>query len=383
MNNFESIYRNNDLVYGNNDLEFLYTHKKFPVFMGCVDSPESDDDFFDMNWYISKQSGMIQLNPIVPAEVIYQKSHYSGTTGNSWEEHHTEFANFILKFNPEKVLEIGGLHGTLAKKCKSKQDINWTIIDPNVQSSLKEDGINTINSIFDENFKLNETYKTIVHSHLLEHVFDINKFLTHIINAFNNKSGKMFFSIPNMRVMLEKNFTNCLNFEHTFYLSDEFVEFFLEKYNFKILNKTYFKEDHSIFYHTEYNPEYSTNLNSINYYEKNKKLMNDYIKYQLDMVNRLNEKIEEHNGNIYIFGAHVFSQYLVVYGLNTKKIKCLLDNNVNKHDKRLYGTTLLVQSPKILKNDTNPLVILRAGVFNNEIKKDILENINKNAIIIE
>ena len=30
----------------------------------------------------------------------------------------------------------------------------------------------------------------------------------------------------------------------------------------------------------------------------------------------------------------------------------------------------------------NPLVILKAGVYNNEIKNDILNNINKNTVII-
>jgi len=48
----------------------------------------------------------------------------------------------------------------------------------------------------------------------------------------------------------------------------------------------------------------------------------------------------------------------------------------------LYGTDLIVESPKILKDDMNPLVILKAGVYNNEIKNDILNNINKNTVII-
>ena len=42
----------------------------------------------------------------------------------------------------------------------------------------------------------------------------------------------------------------------------------------------------------------------------------------------------------------------------------------------------MVESPKILKDDLNPLVILKAGVYNEEVKTDILNNINKNAVII-
>lgn len=56
----------------------------------------------------------------------------------------------------------------------------------------------------------------------------------------------------------------------------------------------------------------------------------------------------------------------------------ILDNDANKHGKRLYGTNLFVRSPIILKGKCSANVILRQGVFNDEIKENILNNINKN-----
>jgi len=377
----ELINRNYDMVYENNDLELLYTYKKFPVFMGCTNIPIDNDQFHDMNWYISKSSGTIQLNPLLPLNIVYQLSHYSGTIGKLWDEHHSKFAEFILKFSPENVLEIGGLHGTLAKKCKSFVDIDWTIIDPNASSILSKYNINAIKGFFDENFVPDKNYKMIVHSHLLEHVYDINKFLKNIQNILKQSSGKMIFSIPNMEVMLKRNYTNCLNFEHTYYLSEDLTEYYLNKYNFKVIEKEYFKDDHSIFYYVESNKEIVIPKN-INFYEKNKQLFLTYINDNLEEIKKINNYISNHNGNIYLFGGHVFSQYLISYGLNTKNIKCILDNDINKQKHRLYGTDLIVESPKILKDDMNPLVILKAGVYNNEIKNDILNNINKNTVII-
>ena len=377
----ELINRNYDMAYENNDLELLYTYKKFPVFMGCTNIPIDNDQFHDMNWYISKSSGTIQLNPLLPLNIVYQLSHYSGTIGKLWDEHHSKFAEFILKFSPENVLEIGGLHGTLAKKCKSFVDIDWTIIDPNASSMLSEYNINAIKGFFDENFVPDKNYKMIVHSHLLEHVYDINKFLKNIQNILKQSSGKMIFSIPNMEVMLKRNYTNCLNFEHTYYLSEDLTEYYLNKYNFKVIEKEYFKDDHSIFYYVESNKEIVIPKN-INFYEKNKQLFLTYINANLEEIKKINNYISNHNGNIYLFGGHVFSQYLISYGLNTKNIKCILDNDINKQKHRLYGTDLIVESPKILKDDMNPLVILKAGVYNNEIKNDILNNINKNTVII-
>jgi hypothetical protein len=79
----------------------------------------------------------------------------------------------------------------------------------------------------------------------------------------------------------------------------------------------------------------------------------------------------------------VFSQYLIEFGLETDKIVCLLDNDPGKQGKRLYGSNLVVQSPKILKGVRRPLVILKAGVYNTEIKEAILGDINDNVTFIE
>ena len=91
------------------------------------------------------------------------------------------------------------------------------------------------------------------------------------------------------------------------------------------------------------------------------------------MVRDLNSKIEtlEKNHKLYLFGAHIFSQYLINFGLNVERIENILDNDPEKQGKYLYGTDLAVISPKILRDEKNPTVILRAGVYNEEIKEAI------------
>ncbi|WP_251823578.1 hypothetical protein [Campylobacter jejuni] len=80
----------------------------------------------------------------------------------------------------------------------------------------------------------------------------------------------MIFSLPNMEKWLENKFTNCLNFEHTIFLSENILEFLLQKHKFKIIQKQYFKE-HSIFYHVCKDESINTqNIVLKNEYEKNK-----------------------------------------------------------------------------------------------------------------
>jgi hypothetical protein len=71
------------------------------------------------------------------------------------------------------------------------------------------------------------------------------------------------------------------------------------------------------------------------------------------------------------------------FWLNTSRIASLLDNDSNKQEKRLYGTSLKVNSLKILADTKNPVVILKAGIYNKEIKGDILNNINPNVTFWE
>jgi hypothetical protein len=374
------ISRNIDVVFNNSDLEDLYTFKQFPVFMGCTEQDISKDVLADMNWKISKESGMIQLNPLLPLDVVYNTEHGSGTVGKAWDEHHASFANFIYKFKPRNILEIGGLHGVLAKNyLELDSNINWTMVEPNpiVDPSLP---IKVIKGFFDNTFTSDNKFDTIIHSHVLEHVYNPDEFMSHK-SSFMNNGDLLIFTIPNMEVMLENNYTNCINFEHTVYLTEPYVEYFLGKYNFELIEKQYFRKDHSIFYCAKKINNTQVNLPG-GLYEKNKSIFQKYIDSHINDVIKINKIITHSNVPVYLFGAHVFSQYLISFGLDISKIDCLLDNDSKKENKRLYGTSLISKSPKILKDVSEALVILRAGVYNEEIKNDILTNINPNIIFV-
>jgi hypothetical protein len=334
-----------------------------------------------MSWKISKQSGMIQLNPLLPLDIIYSTEHGSGTTGKAWDEHHTSFAEFIYKFKPKSILEIGGLHGILAEKyLKLDNNVNWTMIEPNptVDPNLP---IKVIKGFFNDEFTSNEKFEAVIHSHVLEHVYNPDEFISHK-SSFMNNGDLLIFTIPNMEVMLANNYTNCINFEHTIYFTEPYVEYFLNKYGFELIEKTYFKTDHSIFYCVRKISNLTPTALQNGLYKKNKLVFQNYIESHLNDVNQLNKTILETDLPVYLFGAHVFSQYLISYGLNTKKITYILDNDKKKQEKRLYGTKFIIKSPKILANYDKPLVILRAGVYNKEIKNQILKEINKETSFI-
>jgi len=59
----------------------------------------------------------------------------------------------------------------------------------------------------------------------------------------------------------------------------------------------------------------------------------------------------------------------------------VLDNNPDKVDKRLYGHDLWVFSPSTIASVDRPVVVLRTGVYDDEIAKQLLD-INPAVIIL-
>jgi len=379
----KKIQRNKDVINECEDLEHLYTFDNFPVFMGCMDQPSEKDILVDMQWEISKSSGVIQLNPLLPLDILYPESHGSGNVGSMWTEHHQIFANFIQSQAPRSVLEIGGAHGILSREYKKLNKIGWTILEPNPSPA---EGVSAefIEGFFDDNFTFDGEFDTIIHSHVFEHVYYPDEFIKHI-SGFLENGQNLIFSLPNMEQMLKRKYTNCINFEHTVFITEPYVEHLLSKHGFRQISKEYFKEDHSIFY--AYVKDSSTPLVELpkGLYEHNKILYLDYVDYHNKLISDLNVKIDKTSNDrpIYLFGAHVFAQYLIEFGLNIDRIVCLLDNDVKKQGKRLYGTSMIVESPKMLAGIDNPIVILKAGVYNKEVSDDILDNINSGTIFWE
>lgn len=364
----EYIVREKSIITGEDTLKPLCEFKRFPAFIGCTEQSIENDVLADMDWMICEKSGMIQLKKLLPLDLVYSGYH-SEALGRVWEDHHLQFCDFIEKYNPQNILEIGGSNGVLAKEYTKKRKINkWTIVEPNPAFEGNSE-INIIKGYFDNNFKL-VGIDAVIHSHVIEHFYDPNQILLHIANFL--KTGDFhIFSLPNLDKYLKNKFSNSINFEHTYFITDYFIEYLLAKYGFQIIDKYYYGE-HSIFYATQkINTPAAPEIK--NHFYENKKLYLDMVEYYDAEVNRLNRLIDNYSGKIFLFGAHIFSQFLIYRSLQIEKIINILDNSIIKKNKRLYGTSLFVVSPDVLKNINRAAVILKAGQYQVEVKRQLLE----------
>ena len=367
--------RTKDIVSGAEDLEPLFTIDNFPVFQGCTNASSDLDIKCPLDFYISKGTGMVQLKSLLPLELIYQSEHNPGTTGATWLQHHNEFAEFLTKYHPQNVFEIGGSHGILSENCYQLNNrIKWTILEP---APVAVEGLHAelIQGFFTKDTRIDSAVDMIVHSHVLEHIYDPSEFFASLAKL--PMGTRMCFSVPALESHIKQKFTNALSFEHSYFCTEEFVEYWLSVAGFRILDKQTHR-DHSIFYATE--RDTVAVLPVPDSYNKNKQLFDQYIQYHKQNIDTLNAHIQSATVPVFLFGAHVFSQALIAMGLDTN-LAAVLDNSTLKQNRRLYGTELTVSSPSVLR-EQDAVVILQAGAYTEEIRNDILTNINSRTTFI-
>lgn len=172
-------------------LDKLYTFKNFPIFMGVTDQDESMDKVADMDFVIAKDSGMIQLKKLIPSDELYKNSH-NNSFGTIWDQHHREFAEFISRYQPGRVLEAGGGNGRLSLYYQEKfGDTEWVIIEPSPVDVLPGVKAEYIHGFFEasEEAGLPLSMDTIVHSHLLEHIYEPGQFIENCFHMLSKSGG--------------------------------------------------------------------------------------------------------------------------------------------------------------------------------------------------
>lgn len=358
---------------------------RVPVYMGVSKQEISKDMEFDQIWGMCRKCSCIQLTRMLPQELLYEINHHQEVVGEIWRNHHHEFASFIQESRPKKITEIGGAHGYLAELItRNHPSIEYTIVEPD--SNLESEKIRVISGFIEDNLEELKGSDTIVHSHVLEHVYNPVKFFLDVANSMD-MSSVLIFSIPNMPELIRLGGMNALNFEHTYLLVVEQVEVIAQALGLEFEEKRDYKS-HSIFFRFRKSrtvePEALYRL---------RELIPDVREHSLNFINSIsqarqfvdlmNKRMDAIPGDVYIFGAHVFSQALFSLGLDRKRIVGVLDNAKSKQGLRLYGTNLLVSSPENgLRDKTNPAVIVRASHYQAEIIEQLKE-INSSVTVLQ
>lgn len=356
-----------------NEFNEIFTTFNFPIYMG-VNNDKSEYNDFSIGY--CKNCKCIQTLSKIDLAKLYNKNHNIDLVGDIWKDHFKSFKEFLLLSDLSgDILEIGDPSAKLALLCTN--DINsWDIVEPN-PNNIKHEKINFIKSFF-ENYNTNKKYDFIVHSHLIEHQYNPIDFILKC-KALLSDSGKMCMSFPNMNYYLY-NFNNpilCLNFEHTYYLEFDIIQYILNFCGFKIDNCINYK-NHSIFISCSKNNCKNDDLNIIK--ENNDLIIEQISNNYNSIINYINHLNSMNYKEIGLYGCHVTSQFLLFNGL--KNVSFILDGAPSKINHTLYGTDIKVHSPEyILSKKDIPIIVNHCGIYKEEIMKKLKE-INNGVILL-
>jgi predicted SAM-dependent methyltransferase len=342
-------------------MNHLYTIDNMPIKCSCTLTPQIETS--PMIFSICDKCNTIQLDKLIPLDILYSSSHNIHSVGKTWEGYFKIFLNKIENLIKNKnILEIGDPSGKIANYSVGYN--NWYIIEPNKNKDIKfKENIHFIKGFFDDTFSTNKSIDVIIHSHVFEHIYSPNDFLKKCYDILS-ENGEMFFGVPNMEYIVKEELSPCLGifFEHTIFLNKENIKYLLEKNGFELI-EIYDYESHSTLYHAK---KINTIINMTlqhftitNYKDAFMKSIDNWSNLNLSKTNNI---------DIYVFGASYNTQFLL--SLSNIKISGILDNCKEKQGK--YFSGYLISSPNNIIGKTT-LVIVRNGYYSNEIINQLRE----------
>jgi hypothetical protein len=350
------------------DLEALLVINGVPVHMGCTDQPREQDVVYDQRWATCTRCGSVQLSALAPLDLVYQTQH-NGAVGGVWARHHTALADFVAARAPQSVVEVGGASGALAREYVAQHDVeSWTVVEPN-PTFTPEPPINLVAAYVEEVDGVVGDADAVVHSHLLEHLYEPRAFLAGMREQAR-PDAPMLLSVPDLASLLAQSGANALNFEHTYFFDVALLTWMLRDAGYTVADPDRF-EHHSFFFDARPDAEPGA-AGPPPDARDGARAFARFVETARADAQELIARAAAFDGHVYLFGAHVFSQFLVGCGFPPERATAVLDNDPAKQGLRLYGTPLTVEPPAVIADIDPPVaVIVRATHYTAEITEQL------------
>ena len=345
-------------------LNEFYSRDRVPVYMGATSQSPDLDVFEKQVWLICENCGIVQLRDLLDLELLYQQNHHREIVGNIWRSHHEDLAKFLVESDITSILEFGAGAGYLAELVLGHTPLPYAVVEPD--PGRFPEAVIVYKGFAEQHLELLDGVQTLVHSHLLEHLYSPRDFLASISERIAI-GKKMVFSIPNFEGLLsEAGSANALNFEHTYYLDPRHLNQILTGLGFKTTREHEFGK-HSIFFEcVKVSNSFPDDLALARLHNLDLKLISSWEAIESFSHNFLGET-QTFDGPRYLFGAHVFSQAILEF-LPDGYLDGILDNDKSKQGNRLYGSTLKIFDPSIVASAEGDVVV---GVLASHYQSEI------------
>ena len=246
---------------------------------------------------------------------------------------------------------------------------------PSTKELLKELGPKRIKQKYFNSNLFDTKFDIIILRNLLEHIYDIPKFLEELKKSLNI-NGKIYIDVPNITAIKLGGFGSFFH-QHVTYFSIETLNDILSKNGFVI---THFKEGNpNLFAEVKIKNPKLHGLKFKLFNPEIVKIKKKYIKFKKKIKNLFQNK----NSKYILFGASSIATSLmgVLSKKELKKIILIADNDIQKHNKYLSGSNIRISSPKKIYKFNYDKILILTYLFEKQIIKSLLKlGIKKNKI---
>lgn len=340
----KSIYLNRTfcIICNHSKFEMINSFPEFPIM--AISNNFTIEQFFDFNLIACNHCNCLQLKYHVDPSILYSDVYMNSYFSPLWKDHHEQFSNFILaNTNAPSLLEIGANRGDLYNLLSKKKTIDYTTLDMFKHSELPTE-IRFLHGNC-ESFDFTG-FTSIILSHVFEHLYSPRICIANFRKA---NVYEIFISIPNFEQLLKEKSLQLLNSQHIFYCGIDYIIYLFSLFNYRCnihiscdgnlkSNMFHFVLDHEI-------PVLPIPFTSIQLYKE----------IYIDKIQKIQQfQVPSH---CYIAPSGMYGQFFY-YFLNQKEnIIGFLDNNTQRHNKKLYGTDKIVYSPHMIDYQNTTVII--------------------------
>lgn len=342
---------------------------------------KSKESIFPLKVNYCVSCGQLQLSHVVSPEIMFRHYPYVSSTSKVMVDHFEQYAKSSVKNlklqKGQLVVEMGSNDGILLKFFKD-QKMKVLGVDParNIAKLATKSGIPTIPDYYTETLakKLVKKYgyaKLIIGNNVFAHINDVAD-VARASSVLLEKDGVLIIEFPYVVDLIDNNVFDSIYHEHLSYLSVTPLEKFFNRFEMQIFNVVKSSvQGGSIRIHVKRKIGKYKVLSSVKKFmdlEKKKRLkeLATYKKYSKKIESTKKSlmsillTLKKKDKTIIGYGAPGRSTTLLNYfGINTKILDCIVDDNPHKLGLFTPGTHIpIINSRDLAKLKPDYILIL-------------------------
>jgi len=349
----------------------------------------TEEKTFPLATALCPSCGLVQLNFVVPAEVLYSHYLYVSSTSDAVRQHAKALALQVVQRNhldsKAQVVELGSNDG-LVLKAFQEAGVGVLGIEPakNIAQEAQANGVPTVNAFFSEQ-TAGEVRKThgaasiILGRHVFAHIDDWHNFFRGV-DQLLSPTGTLLIEVPYLGTLLKNLEFDTIYHEHLSYVSLKPIETLSKQHGFKLVDveSVSLHGGSVLLWIARHNSSSTPSQHLLQMQQEEARLRLDdpatwaafaeRVSDWKGAFERLAETLTQQGARWVGYGAAAKANTLLNFCPKVaQKLTAVLDKNPLKHGRLTPGTHLPVQPVEALENDGISHMLILAWNFKEEI----------------